>query len=197
MEKNRAESLLRSSGALQTGHFLLTSGNHSAWYVQCAALLSRPALAVEFMEDIAREFSKKRIDTVVAPAVGGIIVSYEVARILGARSMFLERDKGKMIFRRGFGIAGGERVLVVEDVITTGGSVLEVGEEVRRLGGEVAGFACIVDRSGERFEPRAPYFCCTRMDIPIYHPKQCPLCREGIPVVKPGSRRIDDKSRTG
>jgi orotate phosphoribosyltransferase len=197
MEHKRAESLLRSSGALLDGHFLLTSGNHSGRYIQCAALLSRPELAVEFMEDIAKEFAEAGVDTVVAPAVGGIIVSYEVARILGVRSLFLERENGKMTFRRGFGVETGERVLVVEDVITTGGSVIEVRDKVSENGAEVTGFASIVDRSGERFDPGAPYYYCTRMDIPIYDPERCPLCREGKPVVKPGSRGMGDKKKTG
>jgi orotate phosphoribosyltransferase len=197
MEQKRAEALLRSSGALLEGHFLLTSGSHSGRYIQCATLLSRPDLAVEFMEDIAREFKDRGIDTVVAPALGGIIVSYEVARILGARSLFLERENGKMVFRRGFGVETGERVLVVEDVITTGGSVIEVRDEVRKNGAEVAGFASIVNRSGGRFDPGALYYYCTRMDIPIYDSESCPLCRQGEPVVKPGSRNMDDKKKTG
>ncbi|MBN2323753.1 MAG: orotate phosphoribosyltransferase [Spirochaetes bacterium] len=197
MERKRAESLLRTSGALLEGHFLLTSGNHSGRYIQCAALLSRPELAVEFMEDIAKEFAEAGIDTVVAPAIGGIIVSYEVARILGARALFLERENGRMTFRRGFGVEKGERVLVVEDVITTGGSVIEVRDTVRENGAETAGFASIVDRSGGRFDPDSPYYYSIHMDIPIYDPEQCPLCREGKPVVKPGSRGMGDTRKTG
>ena len=190
MEKDRAIELLKRSGALLDGHFILTSGNHSAYYIQCALLLSRPEFAVEFMQDIARHFRSMNIDTVAAPAVGGIIVSYELARLLGRRSIFLEREKGVMSLRRGFRIQRGEKVLIVEDVITTGGSVLEVGEVIRREGGEVIAFTSIVNRSEGRFQPGIPSYACVHMDIPIYTPQECPLCASGVPVVKPGSRGL-------
>jgi len=190
MEKDRAIELLKRSGALLDGHFILTSGNHSAYYIQCALLLSRPELAVEFMQDIARHFRSMNIDTVAAPAVGGIIASYELARLLGRRSIFLEREKGVMSLRRGFRIQRGEKVLIVEDVITTGGSVLEVREVIRREGGEVIAFTSIVNRSEGRFQPGIPSYACVHMDIPIYTPQECPLCAAGVPVVKPGSRGL-------
>ncbi|HUT66700.1 MAG TPA: orotate phosphoribosyltransferase [Spirochaetota bacterium] len=190
MEHERAIELLRSSGALLGGHFLLTSGNHSGRYIQCAALLSRPEIAVEFMEEIAEQFKGDKVETVVAPAVGGIIVAYEVARLLGARALFFERVEGKMTLRRGFHISEGERVLIVEDVITTGGSVLEVRDTVEVRGGTVAGLASIVNRSGGRFEPGVSYYYCIKMEIPIYSPESCPFCKTGSPVVKPGSRGL-------
>ena len=190
MRHERAIELLRSAGALLEGHFLLTSGNHSGRYVQCAALLSRPEIAVEFMEDIAAQYRGERIDSVVAPAVGGIIVSYDVARLLGARALFCERVEGKMTLRRGFHIKAGERVLIVEDVITTGGSVLEVREAADENGAETAGFASIVNRSAGRFDPGKPYYSCITMEIPIYSPESCPLCEKGSLLVKPGSRGL-------
>lgn len=190
MEHERAIELLRSSGALLEGHFLLTSGSHSGKYIQCAALLSRPEIAVEFMEDIAEQFKGDEVETVVAPAVGGIIVAYEVAKLLAARALFLERVDGKMTLRRGFDIREGERTLIVEDVITTGGSVLEVRDTVVERGGEAVGLASIVNRSGGRFEPGQSYYYCIKMEIPIYSPESCPFCKTGSPVVKPGSRGL-------
>jgi len=190
MDSDRAIELLKSSNALLEGHFLLTSGNHSEKYIQCALLLSQPDLALEFMQDIADHFQNKNIDTVVAPAVGGIIVSYEVGRLLGKRALFLERENKVMIMRRGFRIKEGERVLIVEDVVTTGSSVLEVKDVVQKNGGVVAAFASLVNRSAGRFEPGEPYYFCIDMNIPIYIPEECPLCKSGIPAVKPGSRGL-------
>jgi orotate phosphoribosyltransferase len=190
MEHGKATKLLKSAGALLEGHFLLTSGNHSDTYIQCALLLSRPEIAHEFMDDIARRFSAEDIDTVVAPAVGGIIVSYEVARLLGKRAIFLERERGTMTLRRGFHIKKRERVLIVEDVITTGGSVLEVGDVIVEAGGIVTAYASIVNRSSGRFTPIEPYYYCLEMDVPIYQPEACPLCAQDVPLVKPGSREL-------
>jgi len=190
MNYNRAVEILQKSGALLEGHFLLTSQNHSPRYIQCALLLSRPDMAIEFMEDIAGFFKDVNIDVVAAPAIGGIIVSYEVARILGKRTVFLEREEGLLKLRRGFSVREGEKVLVVEDVITTGGSVIEVRDEVEKMGATVIGFASIVNRSAGRFKPPVPYYHCINMDIPIYSPEECPLCVKGVPLVKPGSRNL-------
>ena len=190
MVREKALELLRKSEAMLEGHFLLTSGNHSDTYIQCALLISHPRLAVEFMRDIAERFKDEEIDTVAAPAVGGIIVSHEVARLLGKRAIFLEREKNAMALRRGFEIRKGERVLVVEDVITTGGSVLEVQDVIERAGGAVVAFASLVNRSQGRFTPGHPYYACVKMDIPIHPPDACPMCKRGIPVVKPGSRGL-------
>ena len=190
MEHDRAVQLLKSTGALLEGHFLLTSGNHSDTYIQCALLLSDPHTSLAFMEDIAEHFSGRHIDTVVAPAVGGIIVAYEVARLLRTRAIFLEREKGMMTLRRGFRIERGEAVLIVEDVITTGGSVIEVGDAVRAAGGTVRGYASIVNRSSGRFKPDEPYYYSLEMDVPMYKPDACPLCAQNIPAVKPGSRNL-------
>jgi len=190
MNIDKAVDLLKSTDALLEGHFLLTSGNHSDTYIQCAQLLSHPLVAIEFMEDIAKHFNGRSADVVVAPAVGGIIVAYEVARLLETRAMFMEREQGIMTLRRGFGIKKGEAVVVVEDVITTGGSVIEVGEAVYAAGGKVIGYASIVNRSSGRFTPDEPYFYSLKMDVPIYKPGDCPLCAQKIPAVKPGSRKL-------
>lgn len=190
MNHTKALELLRSTGALLEGHFLLTSGNHSNLYIQCAILLSWPRIAGRFARDISEHFKNRKIDTVAAPAIGGIIVAWEVARLLGNRSIFLEREGGLMTLRRGFSIREGERFLIVEDVITTGGSVLEVKDVLEKNGGIVEGFASIVNRSSGRFKPLEPYHACVEMDVPIYSPYNCPLCREGIPIVKLGSRGL-------
>lgn len=190
MERHRAFELLRESKALLDGHFLLTSGNHSDMYIQCALLLSHPDLAVEFMLDIADHFKDEGIETIAAPAVGGIIVSYDVGRIMGKRAIFLEREKGAMTLRRGFEIQERERVLIVEDVVTTGSSVLEIREMIENAGGIVTAFASLVNRSQGRFTPTVPYYACVEMDIPIYPPDGCPKCVQGLPVVKPGSRGL-------
>jgi len=190
MDQARAIELLKSSNALLEGHFLLTSGNHSGKYIQCALLLSYPDSALEFMKDIAEHSKPNEIETVAAPAVGGIIVAYEVARLLGKRALFLERENGSMTLRRGFTVHQGERILIVEDVITTGSSVLEVSDYIQEKGGVVTAFASIVNRSSGRFKPEAPYYFCVEMNVPIYEPAKCPLCRKGLPVQKPGSRGI-------
>lgn len=197
MKRERAIGLLKETDALLEGHFLLTSGNHSAGYVQCALLLSRPVYAEEFFTDISREFQNVEIDTVAAPAVGGIIVSYGVGKLLGKRALFMERENGFMTLRRGFTIHSGERVLIVEDVITTGGSVFEVRDAVEKSGGIVTACASIVNRSAGTFDPGVPYYSCVEMDIPIYKPENCPLCRKGIRLVKPGSRNLNPGSLTG
>jgi orotate phosphoribosyltransferase len=191
VDKNRAIELLRSAGALLEGHFLLSSGNHSNAYIQCALLLARPHIARNFIDDMGEHYREQKIDTVAAPAVGGIIVAYEVAKFLGKRAIFLERENGVMTLRRGFSISRGERILIVEDVITTGGSVIEVGDVLREQAGIVTGFASIVNRSSGRFNPAESYYSCIEMEVPIYTPQECPLCNKKVPLVKPGSRTIN------
>ncbi len=188
MDRDRALKLLRDSNALLEGHFLLTSGNHSSRYIQCAQLLSHPDKALPFMEDLSEMLQEYEFDTVAAPAVGGIIVSYEIGRLTKKRALFLERENGRMCLRRNFRIRTGEKVAVVEDVVTTGGSVLEVVEAVEEGGGVVSVCGALVDRSSGSFNPPVPFFSCIKMAIPIYEPRKCPLCGEGIPFVKPGSR---------
>jgi len=180
-------NLFRSSGALLEGHFQLTSGLHSPNYFQCARVLQYPRNAETLCGLLAARFRSDRIDAVVSPALGGIVVGQEVGRQLGVRTMFTERKNGLMELRRGFTISRGERILVCEDVITTGGSVGEVIEIVERSGGVVAGVAAIVDRSGGTV--RLPNFVpAMTMHVVTYPPENCPLCRNNIPVEKPGSR---------
>ncbi len=190
MEKEKAIELLKKTGALLEGHFLLTSGNHSGFYIQCAHLLSFPNIAREFFMDIAQHFKNIDFDTIVGPAIGGIIVSYGVAEIMNKKSIFLERENNVFTLRRGFQIKKGEKILLVEDVITTGGSIIEVAKVLKRLGAKVVGYASIVNRSSGRFRPDEDYYYSVEMDFPIYKPSECPLCEENIPLVKHGSRGL-------
>lgn len=188
MTKEEVLKIFQDTGAMLTGHFKLTSGRHSNRYFQCAQVLQHPEHCGKLCAELARRFAGKQVETVVGPAMGGIIVSYEVARGVGARSIFAERENGTMSLRRGFTIRPGEKVLVVEDVITTGGSVAEVIELVRRSGGEVVGVGVLVNRSGGKADLGLPIEALLETSVESYDPEFCPLCREGIPAVKPGSR---------
>lgn len=175
--------------AFMEGHFLLSSGLHSRYYLQSALVLQYPSVAKMLCSSLAENFLDKNVDVVIAPAVGGIIVAHEVARRLNARAIFTERQNGVFTLRRGFSIDKGEKVLVVEDVVTTGGSVEEVINLVREYGGEVVGLGVLVDRSAD-FAPSIPYAYLLKLDVENYEPKDCPLCKENIPLVKPGSKGL-------
>jgi orotate phosphoribosyltransferase len=182
----------KACGALLEGHFLLTSGLHSSQYLQCALVLQYPEHAERLCAVLARRFQGQGVQVVAAPALGGIVVAHEVARALGARALFTERAEGGMTLRRGFQISQGERTLVVEDVITTGGSTREVMGVVEEQGGKVMGVGCLVDRSGgASFEVER--HALVHLKIPNYSPEACPLCQEGRPLVKPGSRQAKIK----
>jgi len=187
--------IFQKSGALLSGHFRLSSGLHSGKYLQCALVLQYPDLAEKLCGQLASEFRLpgSKIDAVVSPAVGGIIVGHEVAKVLGCRALFCEREEGKMKLRRGFEIQKGERIVIVEDVMTTGGSVKEIVEIVQRIGGEVKGIGTIVDRRRPSFSDELgslnlPFKSLLRIDIDNYSPEECPICKKGIPLEKPGSR---------
>jgi len=180
--------LFTSTGALLTGHFQLTSGLHSRQYLQCALVLQDPRNAERIGKLLADKFNGITVDVVVAPAIGGILVAHETARAIGVRALFTEREAGMMTLRRGFSIAPGERALVVEDVVTTGGSTRETIEAVSRAGGVVVGAGSLVDRSGGDVDLGVPRRALLTLYVPAYEPADCPLCRQGEPVVKPGSR---------
>ena len=188
--QKRTEEVLARLGALRIGHFRLTSGLHSDRYMQCAALFEHPEASAELCGALVELFREDRIDVVVGPALGGVILAYEVARSLGVRNIFAERENGKMTFRRGFHVRPGERALVVEDVVTTGGSVKEVIELLREAGAEVAGVGAVVDRSGGAADFGVPFRALMTMEARKWEASECPLCREGIPLVKPGSRAV-------
>jgi orotate phosphoribosyltransferase len=190
------EEVLRifaESGALLSGHFLLTSGLHSPRYLQCALVLQHPRTAERLGTALAAEAAADgrigEIDLVIAPALGGVILAHEVARALGVRALFTERQDGTMVLRRGFQIAPGERALVVEDVVTTGGSTREVIEAVRSHGGVAAGAGSLIDRSGGVVDLGVPRHALAVLEVPTYKAEDCPLCREGSVAIKPGSRK--------
>ncbi|NLC77538.1 MAG: orotate phosphoribosyltransferase [Clostridia bacterium] len=189
MTREEIIGILQEAQALLEGHFLLTSGKHSDRYIQCAQVLQYPEHTAKLCQAMAAPFQNRGITTVVGPAMGGILVAYEVARQLGAKAIFTEREQGKMALRRNFSVKPGEKVLVVEDVVTTGGSVKEVIELLKELGAEVVGAACLVQRSLEPMEvggvPLTPLLS---LAVAAYEPEQCPLCQEGTPAIKPGSR---------
>ena len=181
----------RRTGALLEGHFILTSGLHSAQYLQCALVLQHPSEAEAFGRAIAEQFSRRQVETVVAPAIGGIVIGWETARALGVRSLWTEREGGRMTLRRGFAVRPGEGVLVVEDVVTTGGSTRETIEALRDAGASVVGAASIIDRSGGRADVGVPRVALATLDVPAVSPAACPQCAAGVPAVKPGSRSTE------
>lgn len=180
--------LLTRSGALLCGHFQLSSGLHSPHYVQCARLFESPRRAETVGRLLADRCRDLAPDLVVGPALGGIVIAHEVARALDTRCLFTERQEGAMALRRGFAIGPGERVLVVEDVITTGKSSREVLQVVESAGGRVVGFGCAVDRLGADTLSDRPLRGLVRIELETYEAGACPLCAAGAPVVKPGSR---------
>ena len=192
----QAESILelfRSTGAYLQGHFRLTSGLHSSEYLQCALVLQHPAAAEKLGRLLAaelRSLAGGKIDLVVSPALGGVIIGHEAARALGTRFLFTERDSatGKMTLRRGFTAGAGETAVVVEDVITTGGSTRDVVEALRAAGAKVAAAGSIIDRSGGQAGVGVPRVALATLQVVAHHPEGCPLCARGILVVKPGSR---------
>ncbi len=180
--------LFRRAGALLEGHFRLTSGLHSPGYLQCALVLQHPEEAERCGRAIAERVRGLGIGAVLSPALGGIVIGHEVARALGVRAIFAERQDGRLTLRRGFTLAPGEKVLVVEDVVTTGGSTRETIEVARAAGGDVVGAASIIDRSGGNQNLGVPYHALATVALPTYEPASCPLCAAGSPAVKPGSR---------
>lgn len=188
MNTEQTLQLFRETEALLDGHFQLTSGLHSSQYFQCAKVLQHPPHAEKLCRVAQQKFSQQRIDAVIAPAVGGIIVAHEVGRLLKTRVLFAERQDGKMSLRRGFQIAAGEKILVCEDVVTTGGSVQEVIDLVREAGGEVIGVFCIVDRSNGKANFGASLLSTLQLAPETYPPENCPLCAAGGTAEKPGSR---------
>ena len=178
----------RQSGALLEGHFILSSGLHSPNYLQCALALQYPADTAKFGKAIAEHFVDKDIETVASPAIGGLVIGYAVAAALNVRFIWTERQDGRMTLRRGFSVREGERILVVEDVITTGGSTRECIDALEANGGKVVGAASIIDRSNGVADVGVPRVALVSMEVPSYQPEDCPLCAEGTEAVKPGSR---------
>lgn len=183
-------NIFKKTEALLSGHFLLTSGRHSNVYFQCAKVLQYPQYNDRICVTIADHYRNVEIDTVIAPAIGGIVVGQEVARQLNKRFIFAEREDKKLILRRGFSMAEGERILVCEDVVTTGGSVFEVIDIVKQAGAIPVGVGFIVDRSNGKVQFGVPQKSVISLEAISYVPENCNLCKENIPLVKPGSRKI-------
>jgi len=178
------------AGATLSGHFELSSGRHSDRYLQCALLLQDPKLSEKLCKILADRFRGKGVTLVIGPAVGGVLISYEVARQLGIRSLFAEREEGVLKLRRNFEIRKGEKVLVVEDVVTTGGSTQELMALVRSRGGEVIGVGSFVDRSGGAVHYEVPFESLVTLKVESFAKEECPLCQKGLPFTKPGSRLV-------
>jgi len=185
----QVKAILLETGAIQEGHFLLSSGLHSPLYIQCALVFQHPGHAQRLGAEMNELFAGERVDVVISPAMGGIVTGQEVARARGARAIFAEREDGIMRLRRGFRIEPGERVLVVDDVMTRGGSVRETLRVVQESPGRAVGIAVVVDRSGGDLGWEVDLRSLMRTEAVTYPPEQCPLCREKLPLVKPGSRK--------
>ena len=190
MQEAEVKELLVKHGALLEGHFLLTSGLHSGQYVEKFQVLQYPKATEALCAGFAEKFKDEKIDLVIGPVTGGIILAHETAKHFGTRAIFAERDNGKMAIKRGFEIKPGDRVLVVEDIVTTGGSVMEVIEAVKEMGGVIAGVAILVDRSGGTVDFGAPAKALLTLKIQNYTAEECPYCKQGIPLVKRGSRKV-------
>ncbi len=189
LSKSELLKVFKDSGVLKKGHFILTSGRHAGQYMQMAQALQDAKVTELLCRNLAENFKGQEIDLVVSPAVGGLIVGYEMSKILGTRNIFCERENGEMKLRRGFTISPGERVLVVEDVVTTGGSVKEVIKVVEDAGGEIVGVGVLVDRSNGKVDFGYPFAALLSIEVASYEPDECPLCAAGeIPAEKPGSR---------
>lgn len=181
--------LFKKSGAFLEGHFLLSSGLHSPQYVEKFRVMEHPKYTEQLCKDIASHFEKDNVELVIGPMTGGIVLAHEVAKTLGVKSMFTERVDTVMSLRRGFHFEKGTRILLVEDVVTTGGSIFEVIKLINDLGGNIVGVGYLVDRSGGKVNFGVKQFPLVKLDIVTYQPDNCPLCKNGIELVKPGSKK--------
>lgn len=193
MNEKEVESLLKETKAILEGHFLLTSGLHSGLYVEKFNVLQHPEYTEKLCAEFAAHFKDMGIETVVGPATGGIILSQVTARLLGVRSIFTERENGVMTFRRGFHLEPGEKVLIVEDVVTTGSSIKEVVKAVNQQQGDIVGVGLFVDRSGGTADfgvPAEKVYPLLHLSVPTYKPEECPLCKAGVPITERGSHHL-------
>lgn len=191
MDQNEILEIFEKTGGFLEGHFLLSSGLHSPQYFQCARVLQYPQYAEELAQDIAAQFGSKDIDLVIAPAMGGLILGHEVARAVKCRFVFTERskDNDEMVLRRGFDLDRGEKALIIEDVLTTGGSVRELLKLLHREDVEIQGIGFIIDRSANKVKFSAKKYAILEMPAVVYEADDCPLCEKGVPIDRPGSRK--------
>lgn len=190
MTEAEVRQLFVETGAILEGHFLLTSGLHSPLYVEKFQVLQYPEHTAKLCAELAKKFADQQVELVVGPVTGGVLLAHEVGKNLGTRAIFTERENGKMALRRGFTVKLGERVLVVEDIVTTGGSVVEVIDVIREHGGNVIGVGMLVDRSGGVADFGVPHQALLHLTVPTYRPEDCPLCKDGIAITKRGSRQV-------
>ena len=192
MTKEQAFAILKEAGVLMEGHFRLTSGRHSNKYLQCAKIFRNTKFSEPLCAALAEQYAADGVEVVIGPAMGAVQMAYEVSRALHCENFFTERDEnGKMQLRRGFSVQPGQKVLVVEDVVTTGGSVREVLDLVRAAGGEIAGVGAVVDRTGGKIDFGVPFKAVVSVEVESWEPEDCPLCKEGKQeLVKPGSRKV-------
>jgi orotate phosphoribosyltransferase len=188
MERDKIINILKNTDAFLTGHFVLASGNHSENYIQCAKLFEYPNIAKDIALELGKKWKKKKIALVIGPAMGAVILSFELAKVLNARSIFAERKNGVMMLRRNFHIKKDENVLVCEDVVTTGGSVKEVIDLVKSRGGNILGVTSIIKRCKENPFENYEYKSLITLDFPVYKPSECPLCKKGVPIKAPGTK---------
>lgn len=187
MTEQQILQIFKDSNALLEGHFLLTSGLHSPQYIEKFRVLEQPKQTEILCREIADEFSEEKVSVVVGPMTGGIILAFETGRQLGSKAIFAERVNGEMKFRRGFTLSPEDRVLIVEDIITTGGSVTEVINVVKKFNPAIVGIGCLVDRSNDKAKFDYQFKPLLKMEVLAYKPDECPICKEGIPLIKPGS----------
>lgn len=189
MDNEQILKIFKKTGAFLRGHFVLSSGLHSGHYLQCALFLQYPRYASMLCKELASRFKKDKPSLIVGPAIGGIIVSYEMARQLKARSFFTEREDGKVALRRCFSVMRGERALIVEDVITTGGTAKEAADLLRSFGSKVVGIGAIIDRRKARADLGLRVESLIKIEMEDFPPDDCPLCKEKVPIARPGSRQ--------
>lgn len=192
MTEQEVIDIFQKRGAILKGHFELSSGRHSRIYVQCAKIFESPKLTKALAKELASPYQKEKIDLVIAPAVGAIILGYALAQVINCRLIFTERIEGKMVLRREFSVLPGEKALVAEDVVTTGRTAKELIEVVKSRKGGVAGVVCLVDRGGKKVFQEA-LFSLAKIEAQSYSPRECPLCHEELPLYSPGSRGCKEK----
>lgn len=189
--QDRVLDILKEAGVLLHGHFRLTSGRHSNQYLQCAKIFRNTKYSEELCAALAQRYRDAGVEVVIGPAMGAVQMAYEVSRALKCENFFAEREDGKMTLRRGFSVHPGQKVLIVEDVVTTGGSVREVIDLVRAAGGDIVGVGSIVDRTGGKIDFGVPFQAVISLNVESWEPEDCPLCKEGkLELVKPGSRKV-------
>ena len=189
MTNEQVLQIFRDCGALLEGHFKLSSGLHSGKYLQCAKVLQHPGIAEKLCKELAAKLKDIKIDVVIGPAMGGIVIGYEMARQLGTRGIFTERIDDKVQFRRGFELKAGERCLIAEDVVTTGKSTREVMAAIKEAGAEAVACCALVDRSGGMANLSIPFVSAAKVEVATYEETSCPMCKVGKPIIKPGSRK--------